>query len=153
MSFSSCHALISGILASLHMIKRISTKWIASTVLTNRLFYRVPYNKSSSEHLFIFSPKTSDKLILCYRMFVILWTCDHYIVLLIEAMVHIEDTQDMNTAVSPYLCSLPPPPPITAPPRTSKWRYLYGQYIPPPRPAPRLHGGLAVISEYDHPRV
>jgi hypothetical protein len=80
-------------------------------------------------------------------MFVILWTCDHYIVLLIEAMVHIEDTQDMNTAVSPYLCSLPPP---HAPPQTSNGGIFTVSLPPSPL---QVTWDLAVISEYDHPRV
>ena len=62
-------------------------------------------------------------------------------------MVHIEDTQDMNTAVSPYLCSLPPSP---RSPSDLQWRDLYGQPTPP---ALQVSWDLAVNSEYDHPRV
>ncbi len=69
-------------------------------------------------------------------------------------MVHIEDTQAMNIAVSPYLCSLPPPPHHRSPSDLQMAVSLRPIYPPGhPPPPPRLHGGLAVISEYDHPRV
>ncbi len=54
-------------------------------------------------------------------------------------MVHIKDTQDMNTAVSLYLCSLFPPP---APPRTSNGG-IFAVSLPPPPPPPPGYMGLS----------